>query len=85
MDIHDLRACASLVAEYRSLAGRAEKDLRKAIVAVLGAERGSANAIARRVGISAAYLSDIRNGRRKISDAILAKLAKLKDSPAKKV
>jgi len=41
-------------------------------------QTGSLRSTAKQMGISAPYLSDIVNGRRHISDAVVKKLAKLK-------
>jgi transcriptional regulator with XRE-family HTH domain len=48
--------------------------LQAAVAQALSEEHGSGRELSRRLGISAAYLCDIRHGRRKVSDAFLERL-----------
>ncbi len=55
-----------------------EQALSGAVWVFVSTHPDSLRGLARRMSISAPYLSDIANGRRKVSDEIIQKLGKLK-------
>jgi len=71
-DLKKRRADANTSIEF------AEKVLTDCVDTFCGQSKSSLRQMARDMGISAAYLSDIRRGNRKVSDAIVGKLGKLK-------
>lgn len=68
---------ANALKEKRQMVVRAEMTLQKEVAEFLDWNRGSMRDMAKEMGISAQYLCDIRHGRRKVSDAVVEKLAKL--------
>lgn len=56
----------------------AEKVLTECVNAFCAQSKSSLRQMARDLGISAPYLSDIRHGRRRVSDEVVARLGRLK-------
>lgn len=56
----------------------AEETLYRSVVAFLDSRPESLREMARVMGFSVAYLSDIRHGRRKVSDEVVERLGRLK-------
>lgn len=69
----DARNIAIQLQRSRRQSDALEEKLQKAIAEFLS-DRSRAAEWAREIGVTPQYLSDIRHGRRKISDAVLAKI-----------
>jgi hypothetical protein len=74
MTIEQVRRHAQVAERTHALAAECDAILQKAVAAYLDGLHGSGRALAKELGISAAYLCDIKLGRRKISVEFLAKL-----------
>lgn len=69
---------ASILQAKRTAAFEAEIDLLHEVQVYLDGFYGSARQIARSMGYSAAYICDVRHGRRKISQQFVERLERLK-------
>lgn len=76
MTIKELRVEAANLKSYRAGADVKEAELKTAIEECI--PRGEAKIFADKIGVTPQYLSDIRNGRRSISDEFLERLVRLK-------
>jgi transcriptional regulator with XRE-family HTH domain len=74
--VREIRIKAALLKAARADADVEEAELRESIVGYL--THGEAAIFADTVGVSPQYLSDIRNGRRRISDDVVEKLVKIR-------
>jgi transcriptional regulator with XRE-family HTH domain len=76
MPFPKVREKAILLYSQRAVAGVTESELRKALDESLS--HGDAATVAKHCGVTAQYLSDMRRGKRAISDAVLERLRRLK-------
>ena len=77
MTIQEISKISADLAHLRTRVSGKESDLQDA-VAVFINQHGGVRAVAREIGISAAYMCDIVNRRRKVSAAVLGKLGMVK-------
>lgn len=62
----------------RACVAKAELNLQQQVEQFISSSDSSLRDLAVGMGVSVAYLSDIRHGRRKVSDAIVEKIRRLK-------
>jgi transcriptional regulator with XRE-family HTH domain len=76
--IERITKAASVLSTQKLRVENAEAVLQKEVAMFCDTYRGSARDMARKLGVSVAYLCDIRHGRRKVSFNVVEKLRKLK-------
>jgi hypothetical protein len=78
MTIERITRAASVLNFHRAKVASLEDALQREVAAFCDTYRGSARDMAKKLGVSVAYLCDIRHGRRKVSFNVVEKLRKLK-------
>lgn len=78
MTLKKIALVAAELKAHRSRVEFAEKVLQQTVAAFCEQYHGSGRDMARKMGITVQYLSDIRHGRRKVSDSVVEKLGKLR-------
>lgn len=78
----DLQRTASKAKAARTEAARAESALSVQMAEYIGSIHGSGRDLARDLGFSAAYVCDVRHGRRRVSDEFLRRLVALQPGGA---